>query len=160
MLITTVSEFLTFNFNVNNLSCSSIHSLAAGIQFHARLHDATFPSLFSNSHINLLLKGFQKSSTPTPDKRLPITLNILHSIIIILRNGAFNPYLDRLLEAVLLLAFYGFLRVSEFTTKTSTFDATRDICFSDLSFIHNGYKMFLKHSKTDRQLKGCFISVA
>ena len=160
VLISTVSAFLALNFNFFRLSYSAIHCMVAGLQFHARLHDHSFPSLFSNSHISLLLRGFKRSSSPTPDKRLPITLNLLHSLVIMLRNGVFSLYLDRLFEAVILLAFYGFLRVGEFTTKSALFNASRDICISDLLFIHNGYKLFLKHSKSDRKLKGCHVSVA
>ena len=137
-----------------------MNSLVAGIQFHARLHSPGFPSLFSNHHIKLLLKGFQRSSPTAPDKRLPITLTILHNLIAELRKGSFSPYLDSLLEAVLLLAFYGFLRVGEFTTKSVSFNPDRDVCFSDLSFFSDGFKLSLKHSKSDRGLKGCVISVA
>ena len=96
VLVSSVSAFLTLNFKFNNLSYSYIHSLVAGIQFHARLNDYAFPSLFTNPHISLLLRGFRNASVYKPDKHLPLTLNILHNLIILLRNGVFTPYLDSL----------------------------------------------------------------
>ena len=64
-----------------------------------------------------------------------------------LREGIFSPYIDALLDALFLLAFYAFLRPGEFSTASLSFDPHRDICFSDLSFYASHYSLSLKHSK-------------
>lgn len=64
-----------------------------------------------------------------------------------LNSGIFSRYLDLLLACVFSLAFYGFLRVSEFTSPTS-FDPARDITFSDVKLYVNHYALSLNHSKT------------
>ncbi|XDV45281.1 hypothetical protein PO909_013401 [Leuciscus waleckii] len=87
--------------------------------------------LFSEPSVRLLLKGLAKSSNKITDKRLPITLPLLHRLIISVRNGLFSAYLNILLEAVFLSAFYGFMR-----------------------------PVFLKHSKTDAQGSGVTLTLS
>lgn len=116
-----------------------------------------FLAFFSNPSIKLLLKGINKCFPPVPDSRRPFILPILHHMVAVLRKGLFSPYIDTLLISVFLLAFYGFLRVSEFTSFSNTFDPNKDISFSDLAFFPNHYSLFLKHSKA----KGtCSIVIA
>ncbi|XDV29423.1 hypothetical protein PO909_032553 [Leuciscus waleckii] len=85
--------------------------------------------LFSETSIRLLLKGFAKSSSKQIDKRLPITLPLLHKFISSIRNGLFSFYINILLEAVFLAAFYGFMR-----------------------------PVILKHSKNDNKTSGVTLS--
>lgn len=70
-----------------------------------------------------------------------------------LKNCIFSPYIDALLDAVFLLAFYAFLRAWEFTTSSQSFDPSSDISFSDLAFHSNYYSLCLKHFKC----RGAFI---
>ncbi len=157
VLIKTICAFIAYFTDVRRLKPQYIRSLLAGIQFNVRCSDPSFPSLFSNPSIKLLLKGISKCYPPMQDNRRPITLSILHTMITVLRKGLFTPYVDTLLISVFLLAFYGFLRISEFTTSSNSFNSARDISFSDLTFHPSHYSLFLKHSKT----KGaCTIVIA
>ena len=81
------------------------------------------------------------------DNRLPITMDVLHNMLNVLRKGLFSPYTDSLLSSVFLLAFYGFLRISEFTSLSNLFDSNKDISFADLTFHPSHYCLFLKRSK-------------
>lgn len=93
ILISTVCSFLVFNFENRNKKISSLRRMLAGIQFYAKYFDPNFPSLFSVYSVRLLLKGLNKSSFKTPDKRLPITLPVLHRLITTsLRNGLFSGF--------------------------------------------------------------------
>ncbi|XDV40900.1 hypothetical protein PO909_009897, partial [Leuciscus waleckii] len=87
--------------------------------------------LFSATSIRLLLKGISKSSSNSPDKRLPITLPLLQRLITSIRNGLFSTYTNILLEAVFLTAFYGFMR-----------------------------PVFLKHSKSDSEGFGVTLTIS
>lgn len=160
ILISTVCSFLVFNFENRNLKISSIRRLLAGIQFYAKYHNPNFQSLFSEPSIRLLLKGLAKSSSKITDKRLPITLPLLRRLIISVRNGLFSSYLNILLEAVFLSAFYGFMRPGEFTSESNKFDPARGISFSDLRFGPKSFTLFLKHSKTDAQGSGVTLTLS
>lgn len=158
ILISTVWSFLVFNFENRNLKISSIRRLLAGIQFYAKYYNPNIQSLFSDSSVRLLIKGLAKSSSKISDKRLPITLPLLQRLIISVRNGLLSTYLNILLEAVFLSAFYGFMRPGEFTSETNKFDSARGISLSDLRFGPTFFTLFLKHSKTDAQGSGVTLT--
>lgn len=158
--ISTVCTFLVHSYQTRNLNMSSIRKLLAGIQFHARLHDPGFPSLFASPAIRLLLKGIGKSAPRTQDKRLPITQVVLHRLVTSLRSGPFSHYLNVMLEAVFLMAFYGFMRPGEFTSPTQQFSPARGLTFSDLSFSPTFYTLNLKHSKTGGTGAGVSIKIS
>ena len=155
--INSVCAFIWYCMDVRHFKPTYIRGLVAGIQFNARCHNPSFPSLFSNTAIKLLLKGISKVAPPIPDHRQPITLSVLHKMLSALRNGLFSPYTDSLLDAVCLLAFYGFLRIGEFTTCSLTFNPDVDSTFDDLKFHSAHYSLQLKHSKCNG---ACSIIVA
>jgi len=110
--------------------------------------------------IELVLKGIKKSqaSTKPPRARLPITSAIMAQIKSFLSR---NPHLynNIMLWAASCLAFFGFLRCSEFTTPSQDeFDETVHLCFKDISVdsIQNPtvISIQLKQSKTDPFRRG------
>ena len=76
-----------------------------------------------------------------------------------LRKGLLGPYLDSMIEAVCLLAFFGFLRCGEFTTLTDKFDSKSNLCLSDVLITKNCANVFIKVSKTDPFRKGSTIQL-
>ena len=60
------------------------------------------------------------------------------------------------------LAFYGFLRSSEFTSPSATqFNPQVNVCFTDVSFTSEGcLTLHLKSSKTDPYRQGCLLLIA
>ncbi|MED6253236.1 hypothetical protein ATANTOWER_024936 [Ataeniobius toweri] len=74
-----------------------------------------------------------------------------------LRSNCFSTYFKSLLSSAFLLALFGFLRLSEFTSPSNSFVPSRDSAFSDLKFYPVHFKLYFKHIKG----KGpCFISIA
>ncbi|XP_032404189.1 uncharacterized protein LOC116709643 [Xiphophorus hellerii] len=142
----------------NHYPFSYIRSLLAGVSFFYQLHlSSPSLSLFSNHVIKLLLKGFANQRPVLPDGRKPITLRILQDLLITLRSNHYSPYLKALLSSAFLLAFYGFLRLGEFTSPSNNFVPSRDLSVSDLKFHPDFYSLTLKHSKS----KGaCSIIIA
>ncbi|XP_043961459.1 uncharacterized protein PB18E9.04c-like [Gambusia affinis] len=156
--INTVVAFLTHCFVNSGCKHSYIRSLLAGINFFNQLHQPTPSiSLFSSPVIKLLLKGFASQRPALPDDRKPITLPILRDLLVTISSSPYSPYLKSLLSSSFLLAFYGLLRLGEFTTPNNLYVPSRDLAFSDLKFHPDYYSLDLKHSKA----KGaCTIFVA
>lgn len=159
ILSSTICAFIVHCFESHNLKIATIRKLLAGIQFHARLHNPNYPSIFSTPAIRLLLKGIEKSAQ-RPDQRLPITLNLLHRLISSLSNSSFCEYVNILLEAVFLSAFYGFMRLGEFASDSKIFNPARSLCLSDLSFSSSLFNLFIKYSKADSSGTGVTITIS
>uniref|UniRef100_A0A096M1W8 Core-binding (CB) domain-containing protein n=1 Tax=Poecilia formosa TaxID=48698 RepID=A0A096M1W8_POEFO len=148
VLTSVVLAFITFCYVHRRLKPPYIRSLLAGINFFAKCLQTDFaPSLLSNHSIKLLLRGISKSYLPRPDPRKPITAPILKSLILTVRSSPYSPYVKSLLSSVYLLAFFGFLRLGEFTTPSNAFIPSRDLTISDLKFFPDHYSLYLKHSK-------------
>ena len=111
------------------------------------------------------LTGIKRSQTHTNLDRYPITITILNSIF-----HYFHPPLSCNVDHIVLwaaftLAFFGFLRSSEFTCNSGIFDPTVHLCPSDITFIPNIQSpnhMFvtIKQSKTDPFRQGCTLTIA
>lgn len=143
----SVCAFIVHCFDVLHFKPSYIRSLLAGVQFHLRCLDPSLLSVFSLSPVKLLLKGIFNSSPQLKDKRRPITLELLHRMLSFLSTNYFSPYVSHLLSSVFLLAFYGLLRISEFTSSSLAFDPSKHVAFSDLTFYPEYFNLHLKHSK-------------
>lgn len=123
------------------------------------------PFFVSNSRnskpcVWLLLNGLKKACPSGNDKRMPLTISLVRKLVLRLRKGCFSPFFDSMLEAVLLMALYGFLRCGEYTTKSLHFNPQHDLTFSDLITEEHMYSILLKHSKTDRSGKGIHVIIA
>ncbi|MGH0172232.1 UNVERIFIED_CONTAM: hypothetical protein FKN15_062865 [Acipenser sinensis] len=133
------------------LAPSSIRCYLAGIQYQFRLQSIPSPLLSSVPEIRLTLRGMEKSLPPSSPSRQPISTDLLLHLIIALRQGCFNPFDDIVMETLCLIAFFGFLRCSEFSTpSTSSFPAL-GLKRSDLSQIPgNHFILHIRSSKTDQ----------
>jgi integrase len=136
----------------DHISHQSIKGHLSAIKYFALIHgqDTDFTEF---QRLHRLLKGIkrvqaQKFSKP---KRLPITPPILHTFY---TNLSRSPllYEDKLmLWAAMLTAFFGFLRVSEYTSlRVRSHDPAVNLCHSDV-FIRspNVIDIRIKASKTD-----------
>ncbi|MGH0128372.1 UNVERIFIED_CONTAM: hypothetical protein FKN15_000825 [Acipenser sinensis] len=136
----------------------SIRCYLAGIQYQFRLQSIPSPLLSSVPEIRLTLRGMEKSLPPSSPSRQPISTDLLLHLIIALRQGCFNPFDDIVMETLCLIAFFGFLRCSEFSTpSTSSFPAL-GLKRSDLSQIPgNHFILHIRSSKTDQLSQGQFV---
>ena len=65
------------------------------------------------------------------------------------QTGYISPYMDCLLHAACVTAFFGFLRCGEFTINQQEFDLTTNLCLGEVTFMDNHVQLHLKASKTD-----------
>ncbi|XP_026059296.1 uncharacterized protein LOC113043958 [Carassius auratus] len=155
----TITSFISYLNSIKSLQVGSIKGYLSGIQFfHKLIYGAPSPEI-NNSQTSLLIKGIQRSQPNRPDTRQPITSDILTQCIYTLRTGYLSLHIARTLDAMFILAFFGFLRCSELAI-TSKFDPKTHPTISDLSVIDNETISFLiKQSKTDQTKKGHLIYI-
>ena len=141
---------LILGFKAGTIKC-----YLAGIYF---LHKIIFRSdclVFSSHYISLLIKGICRSQPAIPDRRLPITTNILESRIQELKQGFISTNSDHTLIAMFILAYFGLLRCSEFTTRGVSFNLLTHPRVRDLQILNSDtIRYFIKQSRTDQFKKG------
>ncbi|XP_026138202.1 proline-rich protein 36-like [Carassius auratus] len=155
----SITSFISFLSTAKNLQASSIKGYLSGVQFFHKLIHGFPSSVINNSQTSLLIKGIQRARPSNPDSRQPITLDILTNCIQKLRTGYHSIHTARTLDAMFLLAFFGFLRCSEIAI-TSKFNPKLHPTISDLCIRDNETIAYsIKHSKTDQERKGHYIYI-
>lgn len=92
--------------------------------------------------LRLLCTGIKRTQGDTSRQRLPITINILKALKTQLRNDSSYSLVEkRLLWSAFTLAFYGFLRASEY--------ASSNLLWSDIQLTPSTVTILLRQSKTD-----------
>ena len=100
-------------------------------------------------------KRFQK----TP--REPITPQLLEAIQFNMTNSTRSYEEKVMLWAAMLTAFFGFLRVSEYTSAfVKTFDPASTLCCEDITFGSRSIGINIKSSKTDPFRQGTVVRIA
>ncbi|KAG9280614.1 hypothetical protein AMEX_G3348, partial [Astyanax mexicanus] len=147
----STANFLTFTSSRLYIRSSSLKVYLSAINFfHKLLHGSPHPFV-SHPQITLLLKGIKRSEPPLTHKRLPLTSHILSCCLSTLRSRQYSPSISQTLEAMFLLAFFGFLRVSEFTTPSTTHHPSLHPCLSDITILDTDTLIFnIKRSKTNQ----------
>ena len=115
-------------------------------------------------HMHLILRGIKKRQADVHSrrKRLPITTQLLGKIRHLLSKHP--TYDNTTLWAMCCLAFFGFLRVSEFTIPSKgSYNSSRHLSLQDVT-VDNRTKpcllqLFLKQSKTDPFKQGAQVYV-
>ena len=146
----------------DQVSFKTIELYLAGIRFaHG---ENSLPEPFQEAPLlRLLLRGIKNTMGLSLRQRLPITMTLLRQINKELARALdFLPSDKLMLWLAFTLAFYGFLRSSEFTSPLATqFNLQVHLCFTDVSFSSEGcLTLHLKSSKTDPYRQGCSLLTA
>ncbi|XP_071170598.1 uncharacterized protein [Mytilus edulis] len=152
-------HFATHCFKNLHLKCSTIKMYICGIRYKYLENGKT--SIFSDSsdklyRLDALYRGIKKNEKKSTKPRLPITFTILKDICQFLRKGYYTPYVDILLEAACVTAYFGFLRCGEFTVLHS-FDSECNVSIEDIRFLKDKVTFHSKASKTDPFREGVDI---
>lgn len=155
----SITSFISFLNGTKGLQVGSIKNYLSGVQFFHKLMTGAPSPEINNSQTSLLIKGIQRSQPTHPDTRKPITLDILTKCIHTLRTNYQPLSTARTLDAMFILAFFGFLRCSELTIS-SKFNPKINPTVSDLTILDDETIAYLiKQSKTDQTNKGHFIYI-
>ena len=144
-----------------NLHYSSIRTYLSSIR-HLQI-SAGWPDPFANGafpRLTYILRGARRLNQPIKDRRLPITPDILR----LLHHSWSNPtvtYESRLLWAAACLGFFGFLRIGEFTARSSSSTDPNIVSVEDVAR-GSGHpppflRVHLRSSKTDPFKRGVFL---
>ena len=146
-----------------HLSSATIKVYMAAVR-HAHItagHHMIFDSQLT-PRVQQLLKGIQKEFciTKPTRPRLPITPNIMAAIKRILHQQL--TYQSTMLWAACCTAFFGFLRVSEFTVPSQQdYDPLYHLSLTDVLLddrhATTTVRLYIKQSKTDPLRKGAYI---
>ena len=121
-----------------------------------------YASFQSYSRLYFTIRGIkqtQRNKFRKP-KRMPITPNILKEIKLNLFNSSYLFEDKLMIWAAMMLAFFGFLRVSKYTAeRTKSFDPASTLCFNDITVNHL-ICVQIKSSKTDPFRCGVNIRLA
>lgn len=125
-------NFLTSLFHLG-YQPSTIASHVSAIAFIHKIQG--FPDPTTSFLVRQFLKGAKKLNGSASDMRLPITTNILRSIILALPKAVMLYSQRSLLRAIFLLSFNAFLRMGEICVKYG-YSSSLVIQREDLSFIY------------------------
>ena len=101
--------------------------------------------LWDHPNVKYILKSVKINRAIVVAKKHIIDLAMLNYIV----NHCDTVYLGSVFKAVFLLAFFGFLRLSNIAPHSLTsFDSSRHLCAGDLIFTKKFLKVILKWSKT------------
>ncbi|KAI4828452.1 hypothetical protein KUCAC02_022543 [Chaenocephalus aceratus] len=149
--VISVCNFITHTHSIRKCRTSTIQTYLAGINFFIKIASGQPCPSTSHSHVTMLIKGLRKQEPSLTAKRLPLTSDLLSLCIRSLRSGYVSPMVDLTLECMFLLAFFGFLRCSEFAPTSSAYNPHHHPSLSDISLHTNDSLIFtLRRSKTDQ----------
>ncbi len=143
------------NLTDSELAPSSVSSYIAAVRsWHIDL-GAPDPTRGA-TRLARLLRGIRRSRSSPALTRLPVTNRLMD----VLQSVLSAPVFDHVMFwAACCTAFFGFLRVSEFTCP-GVYVPSRHLSLSDIQWDAGGhYRLFLKSSKTDQFHQGCTILI-
>ena len=124
------------------VSHKTIKTYLAAIHLHHIEHSMPDPTMGDLLH--LVCRGIRHLQGDSQRIRLPITINMLHTIKEQLHQSSYTVQEQRMLWAAFTIAFYGFFRVGELTS----------LRWSDIAFSPDHISIGLRQSKTDPFRRG------
>ena len=152
-------EFVAYCFQQLKLKFSTIKLYLSGIRYGYMISGIASPfdnMLLQRLHASLL--GIKRIQGSHSSPKMPITADILSKLCQCLDSGYFDNYTNSLMKAVLLSAYFGFLRCGEFTVSKN-FQPDVNMTFDDIRLFDDYLTLHLKQSKTDPFRKGITLMI-
>ncbi|XP_063423640.1 uncharacterized protein LOC134707625 isoform X2 [Mytilus trossulus] len=145
-------SFIAYLFK-KELSHSTINCYVTGLGFFSKANN--YEDVTQKFVVRKLLEGIKRSRPKKNDLRLPITRDMLKSIIFSLACVCKTRYELSLFKAAFSLAFHGLFRVGELVVTNSLQGHTLQI--SDIHIVSGLLQVCITSSKTDQLGKGSNI---
>ena len=130
--IQDISQFVAW-LSLRNLSPRTISTYVAGVGFFHKVNGWEDPT--RDFLVTKLLEGCHRDR-PSVDSRLPISLPILSDMVRALPHVCSSHFECEMFKAVLLSAFFGFMRVGEFAAHSKHNIQNSLLSISSLDFCH------------------------
>ena len=143
---TLICNFLAHCFTTG-ISHSTAHVYVSAINH--LFDDAMLPSPTGSRSVVHALQGYKRRRTAPPDSRLPITYDILKRLKFDLRTADYCSHDRRVFWTACVMAFFGYLRVSEYCTAYAERQSPADLRLGDLTVRSDEVILTLRSSKTD-----------
>ncbi|XP_069128859.1 integrase/recombinase xerD homolog [Argopecten irradians] len=143
-------QFISY-MSLQGYSASTISTYMSGISHEHNLRgqqDSTQCFI-----VKKIMEGAQRGNKRV-DARLPITLPLIRKLVTSLSSVCSSKYEAELFSAAFTLAFFGFLRVGEFSASSSNGNDTRPLGISDVTIVNSPsrhLKVCIRESKTDQR---------
>ena len=133
-------------------SASTVNTYISGISHVHKLY--SMEDNTKSFFVGKLIEGMKRKTPRKKDLRMPISLDLLTKLIGALSYICQSSYETKLFASAFSLAFFGLLRVGEFTSENKGIPGFHVIKFHDISIQNNerGEELHLKicSSKTDQ----------
>ena len=152
-------DFVAYCFQKLKLKYSTIKLYLCGIRHAYMVQGVTSPFVNMNfQRLHAALTGIKRIQGLNRNPKMPITGNILFQLCQRIEKGFFDMYTNALMTAMILLAYFGFLRCGEFTVHNK-FAHDENLTLNDIVINDDHLSVFLKQSKTDPFRKGVSLLV-
>jgi len=141
------------------LQYNTIKVYLYGIQFCA-LQQGVEVRIASMRRLYYVCRGIRRTQVARRRTRNPITPAHLRQMLSFISSSQLSAYDQALWKCLVLTAFFGLLRVSEYTSASSrSFDPLTNLCVSDVSLQGPSVLIRIKASKTDPFRVGTSITL-
>lgn len=134
--------------SIEGKSPSSISTYSSALAYVHKLNG------WSNPCDNFIIKKLKEGARRTgrqPDSRRPISLTMLRQLSHNLSGICSSTYETTVFRTAFLLAFFGFLRVGEFTALSNNAHAHNILSIGDIHLTHDSLSVTIRFSKTDQR---------
>ncbi|XP_054825892.1 integrase/recombinase xerD homolog [Eublepharis macularius] len=141
----------------SGLSPRSMRRDLAAVSFFSKAQG--FPDPCCGFIVRRALEGWARLTPLPPDRRRPITLDILERVLRALPGLCWSPGEARLFRAAFVVAFYSAFRVSEVAAGSRSDTSGRALASSDLTCSPRRVTITLRRSKTDQRGRGSTVTL-
>ncbi|XP_057310593.1 uncharacterized protein LOC130648557 [Hydractinia symbiolongicarpus] len=142
---------LYVTFMSTRVKYATIKVYLCGIQYQSLICGFS-EKIFDMGKLYYVMRGIRRTENVVSRQRLPITPSHLHEMLRFINNSCFSFCDKAMWRCLILFAFFGLLRVSEYVCPYKTnFDPNIHLSPSEFSFspCNNTLYMTIKSSKTD-----------
>ncbi len=130
--VAEVRHFIAW-LSLRGLSPSTIATYVSGVGYFHKVQGEMDPT--KDFLVGKLMEGARRGS-PTQDARDPISLPMLAQLVAVLPKICSSTFEAVMFRAVFICAFFGFMRVGEFTVQSARQSTGSILALSDVNIIH------------------------
>lgn len=149
--VQSIREFVAW-LSLRQLAPATIATYVSGVGYYHKIQGWQDPT--QDFLVAKLLEGCRRDHVGN-EKRLPLTLPVLSRLLQALTYVCSSEFEVKLFRAVMLSAFFGFMRIGEFAAKSQTCLQENILLFSDVQFCDLGMAttsvvVSFRHSKNNQ----------